>query len=339
MPNFTTAHLVLLIVALVAGLLIGWLGRGRRVVFEKEAINASWKEQADAQRSEHKRLLDQNQSLMQQISQHQASQKDATNRARELSSALKDALARRDELQRDIKIVRSNLESAVADRRRLEAELENLSESGETTTTAIREKDDKIFRLSRELESWQDRLPPLIERYRERDVETRRLSEELEDAHERIASLQKMLDAEQTRVEPADPESMARAHAASNDALSSLNGNDETPVDFAAQYDELPPSSLDGRINGAGEEHTGGYTNGSDPETTDDLKAIKGVGPAIERTLHELGITTFSQIAEMSEYDINRVADRLKGFRTRIYKEDWIGQARALQLEHSEDAT
>jgi len=43
-----------------------------------------------------------------------------------------------------------------------------------------------------------------------------------------------------------------------------------------------------------------------------------------------MGIVRFEQIAEMSEYDIDRVAQRLKGFRSRIYREDWIGQARDL---------
>jgi predicted flap endonuclease-1-like 5' DNA nuclease len=62
----------------------------------------------------------------------------------------------------------------------------------------------------------------------------------------------------------------------------------------------------------------------------DDLKKIKGVGPAIEKTLNEMGIYQFNQIAEMSEYEIDRVAHRLKGFRSRIYREDWIGQARDL---------
>jgi NADH-quinone oxidoreductase subunit E len=65
----------------------------------------------------------------------------------------------------------------------------------------------------------------------------------------------------------------------------------------------------------------------------DDLKQIKGVGPAIETTLNELGIFRFNQIAEMSEYDIDRVAQRLKGFRSRIYREDWIGQARDLHYQ------
>ena len=65
----------------------------------------------------------------------------------------------------------------------------------------------------------------------------------------------------------------------------------------------------------------------------DDLKAIKGVGPSIEKTLNDLGVYRFHQIAEMSEYDIDRVAQQLKGFRSRIYREDWIGQARDLQYQ------
>jgi NADH-quinone oxidoreductase subunit E len=72
-----------------------------------------------------------------------------------------------------------------------------------------------------------------------------------------------------------------------------------------------------------------------DPEPgddKDDLKQIKGVGPVIEKTLNELGILLFSQIAEMNESEIDRVAQRLKGFRSRIYREDWIGQARDLQF-------
>ena len=43
-----------------------------------------------------------------------------------------------------------------------------------------------------------------------------------------------------------------------------------------------------------------------------------------------MGVYRFQQIANMSEYDIDRVAQRLKGFHSRIYREDWIGQARVL---------
>ena len=68
---------------------------------------------------------------------------------------------------------------------------------------------------------------------------------------------------------------------------------------------------------------------------SDNLKLIKGVGPAIEKTLNEMGIFRFNQIAEMSEYDIDRIARRLKGFHSRIYREDWIGQARDLQSQEA----
>jgi predicted flap endonuclease-1-like 5' DNA nuclease len=75
--------------------------------------------------------------------------------------------------------------------------------------------------------------------------------------------------------------------------------------------------------------------DGESRSLRDNLRLIKGIGPTIEKTLNELGIFRYHQIAEMSEYDIDRVARRLKGFSTRIYREDWIGQARNLQLQQS----
>ena len=69
----------------------------------------------------------------------------------------------------------------------------------------------------------------------------------------------------------------------------------------------------------------------------DKLQRIKGVGPAIEKTLNEVGIFRFEQIAEISEYEIDRVAKRLKGFRSRIYREDWVGQARELRDQENND--
>jgi predicted flap endonuclease-1-like 5' DNA nuclease len=66
--------------------------------------------------------------------------------------------------------------------------------------------------------------------------------------------------------------------------------------------------------------------------------SIKGIGPSIERTLHDLGIRRFHQIAEMSEFDIDRVAQQLRGFRSRIYREDWIGQARDLDNRKNGDS-
>ena len=66
------------------------------------------------------------------------------------------------------------------------------------------------------------------------------------------------------------------------------------------------------------------------PQQRDNLKRIRGVGPAIEKTLNEMGIISYRQIADMTDYDIDRVGRRLKGFHGRIQSEDWVGQARTL---------
>jgi F-type H+-transporting ATPase subunit gamma len=60
-------------------------------------------------------------------------------------------------------------------------------------------------------------------------------------------------------------------------------------------------------------------------------EGIEGIGPVIERKLHEMGITTFKQIAQWSPEDIERVGEQLN-FKGRIEREDWIGQAKAAHL-------
>ena len=292
MPEITVVHIGLLVAVALAGIVVGWVFRGSRSQHEKAAVNAGWQEQVDAQRTEHERLVTQNKNLMDQVSQFQASNRDAKNRAKELSAAVQEAYARRDELQREIKDIRSNLEVAVTQRDKLQTDLAARSSDEEV----LREKDQKIFQLSRELEKWQDRLPPLLERYRVRDEEARQLEAELAEARDRILELEQANDAHsQTRVEPVrDPDTLTDGRDASND-----------PLDDAVQ-------------------------TGENESPRDDLKQIKGIGPAIEKTLNEMGIFRYEQIAEMSEYDIDRVAQRLKGFHSRIYREDWMGQAREL---------
>lgn len=60
---------------------------------------------------------------------------------------------------------------------------------------------------------------------------------------------------------------------------------------------------------------------------SDDLKQISGVGPALEKKLHALGVTSLKQVAEFTAEDIERVDAELN-FKGRIEREDWIGQAK-----------
>jgi predicted flap endonuclease-1-like 5' DNA nuclease len=444
MAEITALHIAILAGSVAAGAVIGWLVRGSRCDQEKVAVNEGWQKQLEAQRIEHSRLLDQNKGLMEQVNRLQASGKDGSNRARELSEALKEAFERRDELQRELKEIRSNLEVAVRQREKLQSDIKDTTARGDTAQAELKRKDDKIFRLRSELENWQNRLPPLIERYRQRDEEAVRLEEELEATRERIAVLENRdrFDADETRVEASGPGTLGEELDASNDpdglakaepvdvppeeddevasfsdfvdgkasdtdvetpddvadvpkdddalpeeSLSAADGVDESAEPFwdteiaEPVRDELPIHADDdnddddefvddveteGRAieeeaaedletdegspvedlssatvnNGEGDNwastSSAEITRIDDPAPGtggDDLQLIKGIGPAIEKTLNELGIFRYDQIADMSEYDIDRVARRLKGFRSRIYREDWIGQARDLQLQ------
>ena len=156
----------------------------------------------------------------------------------------------------------------------------------------------------------------------------------------------------------ADDETSIAEHVCGEDSEAAYDDGDEPDRDFAdadevtAEADAIAVDEEDAEesdplsatfggesladdVGDWGSTTSGGITRMEDHGPgagRDDLQLIKGIGPAIEKTLNELGIFRFDQIADMSEYDIDRVARRLKGFRTRIYREDWIGQARDLQL-------
>lgn len=62
----------------------------------------------------------------------------------------------------------------------------------------------------------------------------------------------------------------------------------------------------------------------------DDLKRIKGIGPAFERKLHSLGVTSYAVIANWTEADIERIAEALAILPQRISRDGWIENARKL---------
>jgi predicted flap endonuclease-1-like 5' DNA nuclease/uncharacterized membrane-anchored protein YhcB (DUF1043 family) len=71
-------------------------------------------------------------------------------------------------------------------------------------------------------------------------------------------------------------------------------------------------------------------TNSTAPSTADDLKLIWGVGPAIEKFLHEHGVRRFDQIAHWSEKDLVWLDTALPAFKGRARDEKWIAQCQRL---------
>lgn len=64
-------------------------------------------------------------------------------------------------------------------------------------------------------------------------------------------------------------------------------------------------------------------------EVPDNLKQIKGVGPAIEAKLNAAGINSFAQIAAWTKKEQAEFSEQLS-FAGRIEREDWVSQAKLL---------
>jgi predicted flap endonuclease-1-like 5' DNA nuclease len=62
----------------------------------------------------------------------------------------------------------------------------------------------------------------------------------------------------------------------------------------------------------------------------DDLKQIKGIGPAFERELKRLGVSSFAQIAAWTPEEVESIAKKIKAKPERIRRDDWIGRAKEL---------
>jgi len=79
------------------------------------------------------------------------------------------------------------------------------------------------------------------------------------------------------------------------------------------------------------------FSDKSDDDV-DDLQIIHGIGPVIERSLNDIGITSFNQLATLTRHEIEEVAEILKIFPGRIERDNWIGNARRLVSTEQKDS-
>jgi len=128
--------------------------------------------------------------------------------------------------------------------------------------------------------------------------------------------------------------------------LEAANGISGTGDDSAAAESEVGSSKSKGAASGSEDQAEVGDDSdqqddadiqddwrpagfsGPDGET-DDLKRIRGVGPVIERTLNDLGIYHFHQVAAFTDENIMWVDNHIS-FQGRIKRENWISQAQLL---------
>jgi len=87
--------------------------------------------------------------------------------------------------------------------------------------------------------------------------------------------------------------------------------------------------------NSGAEQQAGapGNNRSGDNLPDDDLKAIRGIGPALERRLQRNGIRRYQHLAEMTPQDLTDIAQQLAIAPNLAERDEWIEQARNLQAQ------
>ncbi|CAM3625231.1 NADH-quinone oxidoreductase subunit NuoE [Litorimonas haliclonae] len=75
------------------------------------------------------------------------------------------------------------------------------------------------------------------------------------------------------------------------------------------------------------------YEDGPTDGPKDDLKKIKGIGPAFERDLNEKGVYYYRQIGAWKAADIKQVEETVQKFPGRIKRDGWVKQAKDLDRD------
>ncbi len=192
-------------------------------------------------------------------------------------------------------------------------------ESAERTAGSLSER---LWASKRELDAERSRVRQRIDKLERQAGEVRRrdsiidtLEAELRVLREResarLAQVRKALEAERSRVAKLEKE-----------RLWLVRGFEGLMRRKRAELD-----GLRSRLAGGGPAVTAGGAPAT-PARRDDLQRIDGIGPVLERSLNELGITSYRQLAELGQHDRERLSGAL---RARVDCEDWAAAAR---LEH-----
>lgn len=165
----------------------------------------------------------------------------------------------------------------------------------------LRRRDEHIARLDREFTALRTRLPALDDALREREASIEDLVAELGRQRQRFASLQQRLAKSQAR----------RLQVESR----------------AGKIIELSQHRWGSEQEAA---HSEAGAADAARATADNLRRVRGIGPAIERALNRNGVYNYTQLASLGKDRIAWLEERMPGIGKRIARDDWIAQARKL---------
>ena len=164
-------------------------------------------------------------------------------------------------------------------------------------------------RFNENLQQLEQQLTTVESRLRSVDNLHARLSglEERRSESEQIAQLQRTVAALEARLEAAAqaPQPLT--------AVEPVQVAEPTPVEIAAPARRLTKAALK------------------------DLKQIVGIGPKLAKQLSKNGVKDIPTLAALDDGDLERLAGRIRGFKDRQARHDWVGQAKRLIGEPADD--
>ncbi len=122
-------------------------------------------------------------------------------------------------------------------------------------------------------------------------------------------------------------ETKAEGERKAADVAANANGEPNKAMRENATGAESPAGKVDGGKAVGKKEPKKLFDAPTGP--ADDLKLIMGVGPALEKTLNAIGITTYRQVAALTPEQIDAV-EAEAGFKGRVTRNNWLQQAEVL---------
>jgi predicted flap endonuclease-1-like 5' DNA nuclease len=327
-----------MIVATLVGFAIGWIfGRWLQRAAIAEAYEAELVRQEELARKAEYRLVESNNTL----DKLQSQLRDESEKVGELELQVRSAREAIADLEVGLAVaggsdeafaeMREQRDAAVAQAEERGREVNDLQGGLDAAHASVADLEERLVAAvsdTAEVRGLHDELGATSAERQELATRLETLVGELEDERSRIGSLEGELG-------------RAQQEAAELPGLrAELEEANLDRQDLSARVEELTAASAATPMPGLTKEdavarmtQVAERTAGGEPAPDDDLKKIHGVGPKLEKTLKELGITSYRQVANFGAEDIEIVTAAVAAFKGRIERDNWTAGAAEQHLK------
>ncbi len=240
---------------------------------------------------------------------------------------LNDQLA---ESQGRMRAMQAELETGASTDSDFEQRLSELTTNLDEANVAIRSAEtarDEAVRLSDDALRQMAEAEAKASAFEKSAAEAQDLASTVTDRDRRIEELETQLADLRRRADAASAIATAQV-VAESDSGSRLQ-EEVLPEAFPAQLAiEVPADS--GQVAATAVAAIAARTRGDAKAVHDDLTRIRGIGPKIGGMLKSMEITSFRQLANLTDPEVEVISDALGSFPDRIQRDDWMTSAREL---------